>query len=232
MRKVDFKKVVCITAAVFTGPLLALDTTEPFDIGLSDVETYVGFGGIGLKKGEKNFASEHVIGAGITDKLATTLSVSFESDEYFNNGAYALGVGLYYNIRESKTFGFDLMGSLAFNEGFALGTELNFYFEKVGFQLSLEEALSNNGTHKIGFATAFAPLIHFNISEETQLLTAVDFGIDHTKDTDSFEIGAIGIGFNHLVSDAVEIITEVNYDIPQNDEKGSLGLSVGFIATL
>lgn len=232
MKKVDFKKVVCVTTAVFSGSLLALDTTEPFDVGLSDVETYVAFGGIGLAKGEKAFSSEHVIGAGITEKFSTTLVASFESDEYFSNGAYALGLGLYYNITESEKFGFDLMGSLAFNEGFSLGTELNFYFEKVGLQLTFEESMANNGTNKIGFSTAFSPLLHFNLNEDTQLLTAIDFGIDHTVDDDAFEVGAIGLGLNRVVSDAVEIITEVNYDIPQNDEKGSLGLSVGFIATL
>lgn len=227
-----FFRTAALALATYTTAVLALDTTEPFEVGLTDVETYVGFGGIGLAKGEKGFSSEHVLGAGITDKLSTTLVVGFESDEYFGNGSAAIGLGLYYNVTESDKFGFDLMSSLTFNEGFALGGEFNFYFEKVGFQLSLEESLFNNGAEKIGFATAFAPLVHFNLSDEAQILTAVDFAIDHSADESSMEIGALGLGFNKVLSDAVELITEVSYDIPQDDEKGSLGISIGFVATV
>ncbi len=222
---------------IFTAVSLsiALDTTEPFDIGFTDNEMYVGFGGAGLGKGEKALAWEHVIGAGITDKLATTFFYSLEANEFLGNQSVSGGIGVYLSVLDLDLFDIDILSSFDSEGSFGLATELNIDFSKAGIQLTVEEGMENAGTrtHKILFNTNVAPLIHFSPTESIQLLTGIDFAIIHSGvDSGTAEVGGAGLGLNVGLNDAIELITEVNFDIPQDEEKFSTGMSIGFVATL
>jgi len=58
------------------------------------------------------------------------------------------------------------------------------------------------------------------------------YHLDPGEDERRTEIGSVALGYNVTLSDAVEIINQVALDIPQGDEKPSVGLMTGLIATL
>ena len=48
----------------------------------------------------------------------------------------------------------------------------------------------------------------------------------------SVELGSVGLGYNVALCDAIELIIEARFDLPQGDEDFSVGLMTGFIATI
>jgi hypothetical protein len=46
------------------------------------------------------------------------------------------------------------------------------------------------------------------------------------------DVGGISLGYNVILADPLELITEVYFDIPQDDENFGVDVMVGFIATL
>ena len=233
------KSLYCIGAFVLsvalTSPTIALDTTEPFDIGFTDNEMYFGFNGAGLGKGDKSLAWEHLVGAGITDRFSTLFFYSLESNEFLGDKVADVGIGLFLTIIDIEVFDFDISGSVCMHGSFVFATELNLDFKKSGIQLTIEEGLENGGDNadEILFSTALVPLFHFSVTESLQLLTAIDVTFIHNGDDGgATEVGGAGLGLNIGLNNAIELITEIGFDIPQNDEDFSMGISVGFIATL
>ncbi len=229
------KSFVYFILFVAMNSSVALDTTEPFDIGFTDNEMYVGFSGAGLGKGEKVLGWEHLIGVGISDRLSTMFFYSLESNEFLGERIGDVGLGLFVTVVDLEIFDFDLIGSVCSHGSFTFAAELNLDFSMTGIQLTIEEGLENGGAagDEILFSTALAPLFYISMNESLQMLTAIDFIFMHNGDDASItEIGGAGIGLNVGINDAIELITEVNFDIPQGEEKFSTGMSIGFVASL
>ncbi len=235
VRKKSNCLIVVFLCGIIINPLTALDTTEPFDIGFTDNEMYLAFDGPGLSKGDKVLVWEHVIGAGITDRIATTFFYSLESNEFLGNRAASGGVGLYFNILDLQAFDLDILTSINSDGSLTLATELNLDFSQSGIQLTLEEGMENSGPgeDKLLLATNIAPLLYFSLTESFQLLTAIDMTFIHYENEGkNFEFGSVGLGMNVGITSAIELISQLHLDIPQDGEELFLGLSVGFIATL
>lgn len=223
-----FLKLVMAIIVSTTFGSMALDTTEPFDKGFSNNEFYVCFGGVGLDSGDRFVGAEYVIGAGINDRLGTIFSLAVESNEYFNNASLGGALGLYINVLDKEIPKLDFMISFSSEGVLVLSSEINFDFKLVGFQLTIEEALENGGSLKLSPSTGLAPQVYFNIGEKLQILAAIDF----TFSRDHSEIGSTVLGFNAVLNDVVELITELSFDIPQNGERFSSNVGIGFVATI
>ncbi len=234
------KKSLCIIyvfifCVALISPTIALDTTEPFDIGFTDSEMYFGLNGAGLGKGHKSLAWEHLVGAGITDRFSTMFFYSLESNEFLADKIADVGIGLFLTIIDMEMFDFDICGSVCMHGAFVFATEFNLDFKRTGIQLTIEEGLENGGDNinEILFHTALAPLFYFSITESMQLLTAIDVTFIHNGDDGgTTELGGAALGYNIGLNNAIELITEIGFDIPQSDEDFSMGISVGFVATL
>ncbi len=227
------KRLACIigVVALIHGRILGLDTTEPFDPGFSDNEFYLGFSGIGADEGGRELGAEYVLGVGVTDKLSTVFSFVTTTNEYFDHAGTEFGAGLFLNTVDTDLFKLDFSLGMSSEGGVGIGTELNFDFERVGIQLGVEEGIAVNadvGT-EIDFTTAVAPLVYFSINDQLQLLSAFDIEFPNHEDV---EIGGVGLGFNAVLSEAIELISEVGFDIPQGDEPFPVGVSLGFVATV
>ena len=177
-----------------------------------------------------------MIGAGITDRIATALSYNVESDEFFSQKGDELRIGLFVNILDKSMFDLDFNASVCKEGCLNFGTEITFDFTKTGIQLSMGQSIENRGDPKDERTGAFetAPLVYYMVRENMQLLAGMDFALPFNADPDakSFEVGGAGLGFNVGLSHTVELITEINIDIPQTGEKSSVGFMVGYIATI
>ena len=82
--------------------------------------------------------------------------------------------------------------------------------------------------------TAVTSGIYYQICECHQLLLEYDMTLLNNpgKDEEILNIGGMALGYNLTISEKVELINQLYYDIPQNDEDHSFGISVGTIITL
>jgi len=214
----------------------ALDTTEPFEIGFSDFEMSVGFGGIGLYKGNHSLEWEGTIGVGLIEKVSASFSYAMESNEYLDRSVDELGLELFFTALDSRNFDIDVYGGFGTGGCFGLGTELNLELNDFGLQLIVDEGIENQdgAADKLLFTTGIEPMAYYSINEEMQVLTALDFSISFNRPASerALDIGAVSLGFNIVLSDAIELLTEIGLDIPRESEKLSAGMAVRFIATL
>jgi len=95
----------------------AADTTEPFELGASDFEFYVGLDGIGKKEYEKEITADALLGYGFTKKLSGYVGVGGASDEYFVSGGGYVSLGLYGNVVGSDHFKLDLFLDATYETG-------------------------------------------------------------------------------------------------------------------
>ncbi len=117
-----------------------------------------------------------------------------------------------------------------------------------GFYLVVEEVLSGRDDSTLDNmdreirrftltpSTALTIGGYCSIQTNHQAYICFDLSCNHrnnkTEDEGKTEIGGIALGYNGMLSEKVELITEVNFDIPQNDEDFGIDFSIGFIAAL
>lgn len=76
--------------------------------------------------------------------------------------------------------------------------------------------------------------VYLTLGERHQLLLEFDTFFAHTGDReeDDPHVGGIALGYNVLVVDTLELITQVYFDVPQEGESFGLGVMLGLISTL
>ncbi len=247
---------VIITLLFASTSSYAADTTETFDIGATDFEFYLGFDGIGLGEYEKSISAEGVAGYGLVENLSAYLAISGAGNEYFSNGEWGLAIGFFGTPLDSEHVDIDLFLEAGISQDdFSLipALELNFDLDNDqsswGLYFVVSEVLS--GREKTSKTTQtedddssteyeFAPMTeltagtYWTVGEGHQLLLEYDMGFAHnpSEDERDIEIGAVALGYNVVLNDAIEMINQVTFDIPQEDEEFSIGISMGIIVTL
>jgi hypothetical protein len=228
-------RVLCLCVSIICTAN-ALDTTEPYDRGFSDFELTGSYSGIGNSRSSRTLGWEGLIGVGITERFSASVIYAMESDDYFAPRDDELVLELFFTPVDLKTFDLDLFGGTGTNGGLGLGIECNLDFPQFGIQLVVEESLDNKGNpdDERLFTTGIAPLVYYNISKAAQLLAGIDFSIPHgsSNNDSSLDIGNAVIGYNIILSDAVELLAEAGVDIPQEDENLSFGFAIQLISTL
>ena len=239
MEKYIFRNIILLLVICSSTAAFALDTTEPYKIGLSDYEMYANSSGLGLQDKDRAYGFQNLMVVGLTDKFSASFSYTLEADQYLNSSGDGFGIGMFYNIIDSDSFDFDVYSGIGTGGGITVGTELNYDMSDFGVQLRLDECFNYNsaaddGSDEMLVNTAFTPLVYYSLNDKTQLLAAVDFSLPNNAPPGarSYDIGAFAAGLNIMVTSSIELITEVNVDIPQNDEEVSYGLMIGFLAAL
>lgn len=221
----------------------AADTTEPFELGLSDAEMYLSLGDLGGPAG-KALGFTGVLGAGLTERLSLTFAWSAEGDDDLRLGGRAQAGGLFYNALNSEHFDLDgFVGIEGAAEGLGLnpGVELNFdsaddhsgwgAYLRLDLALNPKDPAPADGGNDAPVATddgplkalGFNPGVYLTLSENDQLLLEHQHGFELGE---GFEgAGRFSLGYNRAFED-IELISEVGY------QEEIFDLSIGFIATL
>jgi len=244
---------------LLTAPLAhAADTVETWTVGATDFEFYAGFDGIGLGQHEKTVFAEAVIGFGLMDRFSGYLSVSGAANEYFADGGGDVSLGIFGTPVDTDHFDLDLFLGAGFAQGeFSLTPALEMNFDlapdlaKWGIYLRAQQALTGRDESKEDDPQtedvdesktkyAFAPSTiltagtYWTVAEGHQLLLEYDMALANNpeKDEEILEIGGVAIGYNVMLTDSIEMINQVFFDIPGNGEKFSAGVSTGIVVTL
>lgn len=225
------------------GNALAADTLEPWGIGATDVEAYVGYDGLGARAAERSISGQALLGYGLADRFSAYVAVGISADGKLASSAQSLALGAFGTAFDSDHFDLDLILDLSAGDGFAVAPMLEANFD-------LEPDLAAWGMYLRGGPTvATAPAgsafdvdagltlvlgTYYALADGHQLLLELDFVFDFTRDPGDRpgDIGGLALGYNVSVHDNVELITQLSVDIPLAGDESSVGIMVGFLATV
>ncbi|MCK5808568.1 hypothetical protein KAH37_06260, partial [bacterium] len=192
--------------------------------------------------------AEGVAGFGFTDRFSGAIVLATDSVENLPQGSGSFALGLFGTIVETSHFDFDLYFSVSSAMELTPGIELNFDFkpdlELCGLYLRAEHTVSrvedkpetatSDATYKASNTTALTFGTYYTITEKMQLLLEFDMGVDYAPSVGarSVDIGSVALGYNVVVHKAIELITQISVDIPQDGEPVAFGANVGFVATM
>ena len=227
--KIKVGVLSCMLLAV-CGTSFALDTTEAFDPGFSDVEVYFGYAGLDNPSGASTVSSEMLLGIGVTESFSTSVCFSAEADGYLANPSDGISVGLLWTAINSDAFKLDFSGATGTDGSMALGIESNFDFSNWGFQAQIEETIENRNSNERNISTRLQPLLYYTLSGNVELLSAVDFDYSENEDGDNeFDYSSVSFGVNYLVTESIELISQVDL-IKISDDETLAAVSFGFVA--
>lgn len=253
-----FRKVLLILTTLAVADLpsaaRAADTIETWSVGEPALEIYVGFDGIGLGRYEKTISSDLYLNYGFTERFSGYAGASFFSNEYFKNPGGCGAIGIFGTPVDTDHFDLDLGVDVTFGkEGFSLTPNLELNFDLVpdggkwGVYFRLEELITGLTGSKVKAVDAVAGEAgsSFQIIPETvltagtywtvkdghQLLLEYDIGFANKPAAGEkvMEVGGLALGYNVMLTDALELISQVYFDIPQAGEDFAFGLNVGLI---
>lgn len=233
----------------------AADTMEPFSIGASDVDFYVGYEGVGLRRAtDRALSGELMLGYGLLDRLSAFIGTNLAGDGLFSKGQAAVYLGLYGTPLDTRHVDFDLILSVrGGGDGFhdfsvTPGFELNFDLDpdmkswgayiKGGVALQGVPGEETDPTLEPTYEFTYDLIgifgTYYTIASRHQILLELDATIRPKPIADArrYELGGLALGYNVTLSDRIELINQFYFDLPQPGEKLAVGFMTGFIVTL
>ncbi len=243
---------IAAISALWAPPASAADTTEPFDLGATDVDFYVGFDGMGPQGGERALYGDIMLGYGLTPRLSGYVGTTLSANEQFADGNADVYLGLYGTPLDTDHFDLDLF--LDFSAGgdgfddFALTpmTELNFdltpdlgswgLYARIALPLYGQPKEGDPDEHERALDVVLNPGTYVSLGDRHQILVEYEmsFHPKATEDGHTTDVGGVALGYNvSLTPDgSFELVNQVFLDIPGKDEQAAVGVSTGFIVTL
>ena len=87
----------------------ASDTTETFPVGVSEVDLFSGFEGMGRRRGERALSGDFMLGIGLIERLSAFVGTAFEANEYFHDPQVVAYFGLLGTPLDTPHVDLDLM---------------------------------------------------------------------------------------------------------------------------
>lgn len=240
--------MILVSFVLFAGDALGADTVETWEAGTGNFELFSEFAGVGSAASDQGLASAVLLGWGVANRFSAFAATAVSADGNLANAEPELILGAFATPYESKHLDFDLgLDMVAFGPG------LQEAMIVPAFEINLDRTpdLSTMGLYLRGAAKiaggdadidevhrhvdlAFTLGSYFTLSPSQQILLQYDIVVHDEPEpgVPDVERGALALGYNAMLNDSLELITEAWLDVPQNDEDAHLGLRVGIIATL
>lgn len=234
---------------------LAADTLETWDAGSGNLDFYLTMDGVGRSLPEQGVAGDMLLGWGVADRLSTYLSMSLAADGALADGDAALGVGLFGTPVDTDHFDLDLVLDLCAGgaglRDLCLGPSLELNLDaapdlaswgayvRAGLEITGREV---GDAHAGKSAAAPGRLVdrvltfggYRSLGARSQLLLEYDLTWRDEPEAGgpAVERGGLALGFNRMLGDTLELVTQGRWDVPQGERDGAFGLTLGFIAGL
>ena len=233
---------------ILATPALPADTLETWDQGAGNFELYSALDGIGKTVADQAVAGAMVMGWGVANRFSAYLATFMSADGYLTGAETQLNLGVFGTPVDTDHFDVDLLLDMRVG-----GDEMNEAVVMPAVELNLDRApdLSAYGLYFRGSAEIAGretelgqPERHVDLgltlgtyvtlSSRHQLLLQYEATVHDNPgpETRKFEHGAVALGYNALLGDNLELITETRVGIAQGHGQAALGFMVGFIATL
>ncbi len=256
MSFVSKKGAILIVAILIlpTTPILGADTVETWDIGATDVDMYFGVDGLSRREKDYHAFGDIMLGYGITERFSAYLGTTLQSEDSFDNGSAHIYLGMFGTPVDTDHFDLDLFFDVSlsgqslsqFQIGPALEINLDMSPERQSFGLYLRAGTPVYGRsistpdHQDRQGSKMTSCLettigaYWTIFDGHQLLAEFSMGMhpDPAQDEREFDIGGLALGYNVSVCDSIELINQAYINIPQSGESLSVGVMIGFIATM
>lgn len=241
----------CVHAAACAAVILspkrcpAADTVETFDLGVSDVELYAGFDGLGAPVPERGIGVETLIGAGLAERLSSYVAAALVADPTLSAGEAGIAAGIFGTPVDGARVDLDLLLELA-ADGPNLSTlhtvptvELNLDFRRVGLYLragadiygSIAEETADHESPPASAVLFYTPGLYVSLGDRHQLLLEYHGAVTIT-DAPNPTRGGVALGWNVTLNHRVELINEIGLTLPDGpDTPLSASLYLGLIAS-
>jgi hypothetical protein len=232
-------------ALLTSGLAHAADTVEVWEFGAVDAEMYLGFDGFGgpLRDGET--FSETVLGVGLLPRLSGFVALGFAASAGLDESAHELAMGLFgtpvdtphtdldlfFTVRSAAGGGFALVPALEWNLDAAPELAAWGLFLRAGMPVERVTTETEVRAAVAGELTAGA---YWTLRPGHQLVAEADARVPFTSPAGDggVDFGGLALGYNVLLTDRFELLTQAFVDVPQGSEPWGAGLMAGFIATI
>lgn len=238
--------VAAITAGA--GRARAADTVETWEPGATDIDFYLGLDQ--LRGTDRTMFADLMLGFGVLSRFSVYLGTTLEGDTGMTQGSADLHMGVFGTPIDTDHLDLDLfLGVSGWRElELAPGMELNFDRDPAmrTWGVYLRAQLPVHG--RSGAASPAVPgmerrpTVHIastlgvyrTVATGHQLLLeyGMDFHPDPVAGQRRIEVGGIALGYNVVLHDRLELITQLYVDLPQANDSVDYGFTAGFIATL
>ena len=237
-----------VTALALLGatPTRAADTVEPFEVGASNVELYLGRDGPADSSGRGIVWADMLLGFGLVDGVSAYLGTTLAASDALLDSGNDLYLGLFGTAADSEhvdvDLGFQLLrvgetdGPLEAMPFVELNIDVAPDLAVAGTYLRLGAPVyghTEDGRRTTGTHVSIQPGAYVTLGDRHQLLVEVDAEAHVLgPDPDRLVPGVVALGYNLTLSPALEVITQVSAGLPKGDEPIAFGASVGLIASL
>lgn len=243
--------LAAVVAAALPAGARAADTVETFDAGAWDVELYAGADGLGTPAGDRAVFGEAVVGHGLARGLSAYVASALQADGDLGGRQPDLRLGLFGTPVDLDRFDLDLMLEVGGGgDDFASlwvvpGVELNLDLEapigswgpylRVSVPVNGERHRNADGstTFRTDHAFDLNPGLQWTPREGHQLLAEYVVALNPGEGDApaAWDAGGVALGYNVVVSEAVELITQASL-APGAGDRWVPGVMLGLIATL
>lgn len=233
------------------GSARAADTVEPWDAGAFDVDLYLAFDGLGPGAPDRTYSSDVMVGYGLLPKLSIYLGTQLEADRDLAGVPPAVYLGAFGSALQTNHVDLDLfldlratglsVRDLRLGPSFEINLDAHPEMRSAGLYLRValplvrrrgtEDSAPEDETALALEATLGA---YMHLAPGHQLLLQPD-AIYRPAPLDGetrWELGGLALGYNVLLGERLELITQVFVDLPQRDEEHLVGMMSGLIVTL
>ncbi len=246
---------VALVCVAFAAQANAADTVETWDVGATDVDFYLGMDGIGLDEaGDRAVYGDIMLGYGLIERFSAYFGTTLQGDGALANATASLYFGCFGTPIETDHFDLDLFLDIS-AEGpgfeqlqFTPSLELNWdddpdmqtagLYMRLGMPIYGREVASPSlpaePEHETAVHLEGTLGMYVTLSDSEQLLFEFLAAAHPQPGPEEEPYDGLGaaIGYNVLLTDSIELITEVSTALPYGDTPFSVGAMVGFIATL
>jgi hypothetical protein len=248
--------LICLVSASY-----AADTVETYGKGAGEFEIYLGGDGFNLPKYEKAVSGDLLVGYGLLDRFSGYMTLSAASNEYLTDAEGAYSFGIFGTPVDTDHVDFDLMlnagmggenfSQIAVSPGFELNFDLKPDMKLWGVYIRVSDGMSGRDesvadnpdtpnvdetNQKMVFTMAIDQTLgtYVTIKERHQILAEYyqTSYVHPGPEEPSYDIGGFALGYNVVLVDNLELITQINARPGYNHADGSVGGFVGLIAVV
>lgn len=245
-----------IALGALSTPARAADTIETWDPGATNLEVYLGSEGLGLpERKDRATVAELVAGYGVSNRLSAFLGATALANDALTPRDGALRLGLFGTPVDTRHVDLDLLlvlevGGPAFQRfavmpGFELNLDLHPNRRSAGLYLRSGVQLTGAttsaplaiGASPQGDLTFSFPItlgMYIRVAPRHEVLLESGFLLRPRPGPEErrLEVGGLALGYNVTLNDRVELVTQVQVDIPQGEETPAVSVMSGLIVTL
>lgn len=234
------KHWLTLSIVLSSSSAFALDTREPFALGLTDAELYVGVSNLGAPRSATTPFFSGCFGAGLTDRISLVAGYTANADGYLSQSDRSIESSLYGSVGTWGHVSLDLGAALAESEGSmqagpTFELTLDYAPEQAIAGLYLHGGPTAAGTgNAVDWTWEHGLGGYYVLGDGKQLFVEWTTGYDlgRTQASQAWQRGTLAAGFNWAMAEGFELITEAGVTIPEARESSRFHVFTGFVATL